>query len=189
MIIGMINSRDKIQYIFLTFLLLTLLRVPSYPSDLYLLPQDSTKALSTLLESIDHSKKSIKIMIYNFTHKKIAKRLKVAAKRGVKVEIVFDQKNSRADKRRSMLYFLAKYKNIFIYKLKGRYIKEQKRYGIMHLKSAVFDHRRVIFGSANWTYSAFGKNYEMLYVEDNYARAKKFEKFFEKLKRESVPFR
>ena len=59
----------------------------------------------------------------------------------------------------------------------------------MHMKSAVFDHRRVIFGSANWTYSAFGKNYEMLYVENDYAKAKQFEKYFEMMKKKSKPFR
>jgi phosphatidylserine/phosphatidylglycerophosphate/cardiolipin synthase-like enzyme len=174
---------------FLALLLLTFVRVPLNASELYLLPEDSQKALSAILKSIDHSQKSIRIMIYNFTHKKIAKRLKNAAKRGVKVEIIFDQKNSRSDKRRSMLYFLAKYKNIFVYKLKGKYIKQQDRFGIMHMKSAVFDHRHVIFGSANWTYSAFGKNYEMLYEDDDYAKAKKLEKNFEKMKKASIPFR
>jgi len=174
---------------FLTLLLLTFVRVSLNASELYLLPQDSSKALSAILKSIDHSHKSIRIMIYNFTHKKIAKRLKIAAKRGVRVEIIFDQKNGREDKRRSMLYYLAKYKNIFIYKLKGKYIKSGDRYGIMHMKSAIFDHRRVIFGSANWTYSAFGKNYEMLYVEDDYAKAKQFEKYFEMMKKKSKPFR
>ncbi len=177
------------QYMFLTLLLLTFVRVSLNASELYLLPEDSQKALSAVLKSIDHSQKSIRIMIYNFTHKKIAKRLKSAAKRGVKVEIIFDQKNAKADKRRSMLYFLAKYKNIFVYKLKGKYIDAQKRYGIMHMKSAVFDHRRVLFGSANWTYSAFGKNYEILYLEDDYAKAKKFERYFENMKKLSRPFR
>ncbi len=59
----------------------------------------------------------------------------------------------------------------------------------MHMKSAVFDHRRVLFGSANWTYSAFGKNYEILYLEDDYAKAKKFERYFENMKKLSRPFR
>jgi len=158
-------------------------------SQLYLLPRDSDDALSSILQSIDHSKKSIKIMIYNFTHKKIANRLKIAAKRGVKVQIIFDKATVISQKRRTMFYYLAKYKNISIYKLKGKRIKQQKRNGIMHLKTAIFDHKRVIFGSANWTYSAFGKNYEFLYVEDDYALGKKFTIYFEDLKQKSEPFR
>ncbi len=177
-------------HIFLAVLLaLTLTRVPARAGELFLLPEQSDEALSALLKSIDHSKNSIKITIYNFTHKKIAKRLKAAARRGVKIEIIFDAKSARIDKRRSMLYYLAKYKNISVSKLHGRYIRKQKRYGIMHMKGAVFDHRRILFGSANWTYSAFGKNYEMLYVADDYALAKKFEKAFARYCRESTPFR
>ncbi len=172
-------------------LLLTMLIVSNAAleaSTLYMLPQQSEEALSCLVKSIDHSKKSIKITIYNFTHKKIAKRLKAAAKRGVRVEIIFDAKSNTAMRRSSMLYYLAKYRNISVYKLRGKYIKKHDRYGIMHLKAALFDHRRICFGSANWTYSAFGKNYEMLYVDDDYAKAKQFERYFEKLKRMSEPF-
>ncbi len=162
---------------------------PLWGAELYLLPQDNRKALSAIVKSIDHSKKSIKIMMYNFTHKKIAKRLKAAAKRGVKVEIIFDRHSALENKKRSMLYFLAKYKNIFVYKLKGKYIRAQDRYGIMHLKSAIFDHRRIVFGSANWTYSAFGANYEVLYVDDDYAKAKRLERYFAHLKQIAEPFR
>ena len=174
---------------FILLCTLALMRVSLFAGELYMLPEQSEEALSTLIKSIDHSKKSIKITIYNFTHKKIAKRLKAAAARGVHVEIIFDEESARRDRRHSMLYYLAKYKNIDIRKLRGRYIRRQHRYGIMHIKGAVFDHRRIVFGSANWTYSAFGKNYEMLYVADDYALAKKFEKAFARYRRESTPFR
>ncbi len=171
------------------FVMALFIRLPIFSSELFLLPQDSEQALSAILRSIDNSKKSIKITIYNFTHKKIANRLKTAAKRGVRIEIIFDAKSTRSDRRRSMFYYLAKYKNISVYKLKGKLIKKQNRHGIMHLKSALFDHKKVIFGSANWTYSAFGKNYEMIYVENNYAIAKRFEKYFKKLKEKSKVFK
>ncbi len=171
------------------FVMALFIRLSAFASELFFLPQDSEQALSTILKSIDSSKKSIKITIYNFTHKKIANRLKTAAKRGVRVEIIFDAKSASRDRRRSMFYYLAKYKNISVYKLKGKLIKKQNRYAIMHLKSALFDHKRVIFGSANWTYSAFGKNYEMLYVDDDYAKAKRFDKYFDELKKLSRPFK
>jgi len=173
--------------VILAFLTLSPLRLGA--GSLYLLPQQSDAALSEILKSIDHSKKSIKITIYNFTHKKIAKRLKAAAKRGVHIEIIFDAKSASEQKRRSMLYYLAKYRNISVYRLRGGYIKRAHRYAIMHLKGALFDRKKLIFGSANWTYSAFGKNYEMLYSLEDYGMAKQFEKYFGQLKRESKPFR
>ena len=88
-----------------------------------------------------------------------------------------------------MLGYLAKYKNITIYKLKGKRSKNRKYYGIMHLKVALFDHNRIIFGSANWSRSAFGKNYELLYFSKDYKIAKKFEKFFEQMKKDSKLFK
>ena len=52
--------------------------------------------------------------------------------------------------------------------------KNKKYSGIMHIKMAVIDKKIVIFGSANWTYSAFSKNYETLFVSKDYAMAKKY---------------
>jgi phosphatidylserine/phosphatidylglycerophosphate/cardiolipin synthase-like enzyme len=157
--------------------------------EFYLLPQDAKSALKAIISNIDQSKKSIKITIYNFTHKKIAKRLKSAAKRGVKVEIIFDERSAKKDKKRSMLYYLAKYKNITLYKLRGKISKNRKYYGIMHLKVALFDHNRILFGSANWSKSAFGKNYELIYITKDYKVTEKFNKYFEKLKKEATIFK
>ncbi len=175
--------------IFLLYIFIAFCNSTLFASEFYVLPKESEKALSSILKSIDHSNQSIKITMYNFTHKKIANRLKNAAKRGVKVEIIFDYKSVHSKKRRSMLYYLAKYKNISVYTLKGHYLKKQKRYAIMHLKMALFDKKRVIFGSANWTYSAFGKNFEMLYVIDDYKIAKKYDKYFQRLMLKSHKFK
>lgn len=152
---------------------------------LFLLPQENEKALQSILDNFDLAKNSIKISIYNFTHKQIAKRLKKAAKRGVKVEIIFDEGSSIQQKEKSMLYYLAKYKNITVYQLKGKPSKRSRYDGIMHMKTAVIDNKVIIFGSANWSYSAFSKNYELLYVTKNYALAKKFLKFFDTMKQQS----
>ena len=77
-----------------------------------------------------------------------------------------------------MLYYLAKYKNIQVYKLKGKLAKSKKYHGIMHMKMALIDRKTVIFGSANWTYSAFSNNYELLYINEHKEIAKKCEKYF-----------
>jgi phosphatidylserine/phosphatidylglycerophosphate/cardiolipin synthase-like enzyme len=88
-----------------------------------------------------------------------------------------------------MLYYLAKYKNITVYKLKGKLSKNKNYYGIMHLKTVLFDHDKILFGSANWSYSAFSKNYELLYIVKDYKIAKKFEHFFEEIKQRSTIFK
>jgi phosphatidylserine/phosphatidylglycerophosphate/cardiolipin synthase-like enzyme len=185
---------QKISYLF-SILLITLLLIKpiSISADtknkFYLLPQDNKIALNALYKHIDLAKSSIKISIYTFTHKKIAKHLKKAASRGVKIEIIFDNKQIKSKKAKSMIYYLSKYKNIQSYKLKGLRSKNKKYYGIMHIKMALIDEKITIFGSANWTKTAFTKNYETLMIAKDYALAKKFSKFFDTQKAKAKLFR
>ncbi len=182
----------RLTYLFA--LMLFLLSTSAYADisskeQFFLLPKEKEKALTSLCKKIDLAASSIHISIYSFTHKKIAKKLKNAAKRGVKIEIIFDEKSTKSKQGKSMLPFLAKYKNITVYRLKGKLAKNRKYHGIMHMKMAVIDNKTVIFGSANWTYSAFSNNYELLYITRNYAIAKKFEKYFKDLKQSSTLYR
>ena len=181
------KKKFNIFYLILVFVSLSM--PITAKENFYLLPKDADLALKSIINNIDQSKKSIKITIYSFTHKKLAKRLQSAARRGVKVEIIFDEKSAKTQKKKSMLYYLAKYKNITIYKLKGKISHNRKYHGIMHLKTALFDHNRILFGSANWSYSAFSKNYELLYFTKDYAIAKKLEHFFEEMKKKSIIFK
>ncbi len=176
----------------LLFSLLTTLsplRAASTEGKLFLLPEQKEQALKAVLKAFDLAKHSIKITIYNFTHKKIANSLKHAARRGVKIEIIFDSATAKEQKSISMLYYLAKYRNITVYKLRGRPSRKGDYYGKMHIKAAVIDDKNVLFGSANWSYSAFGINYELLYIKRDYALAKKMNRYFMMLKKESTPFR
>ncbi len=148
--------------------------------EIYILPYETKPALNTLLKSIDLSKNQIDLAIYSFTNHKIAKHLKNAAKRGVKIRIIFDRESNLYNKR-SQLRYLAKYKNIKTYVVLGKPFKKKDSYGKMHMKLMIIDNKRVILGSANYSYSAFGKNYEILYIKDDYKIAKKCEKYFERI--------
>ncbi len=161
----------------------------SVNENFFLLPNENINALAAINKKIDTASSTISISIYSFTHKKIAKKLRNAAKRGVKIEIIFDAKSTKNKQGKSMLPYLAKYNNIIVYKLKGKRAKSKKYSGIMHMKMAVIDHKTVIFGSANWTYSAFSNNYELLYITRNYAIAKKFERYFDILKKRATRYR
>ncbi len=161
----------------------------SAKDNLFLLPQENDQALKAIFKNFDHAKISIKIAMYNFTHKKIAKKLKNIAKKGVKIEIIFDKSSSELKKDKSMLGYLAKYKNITIYQLKGKLSKNRKYYGKMHIKAAIIDNKIVIFGSANWSKSAFSNNYELVYILKDYAIAKKMSSYFEKMKKEATIYK
>ncbi len=158
-------------------LLLSMVAIFLLGNELYFLPFEAHKAQKKLLFWIDNAKNSIDIAIYSFTNKTIAKHLKNAAKRGVKIRIVADYKQNLKS-RYSQIGYLAKYKNIDIHLLQGKYVKRGEYYGKMHMKLAIIDYKRLIFGSANWSYSAFRSNYELLYFLEEYAKAKKAKKYF-----------
>jgi phosphatidylserine/phosphatidylglycerophosphate/cardiolipin synthase-like enzyme len=105
-----------------------------------------------IIEKINHSKKLIKIAIYDFTARKIAAALVAAQKRQVMVKIVADfQKSAEPD---SLISFL-KENGLAIHLKKGL-----GKNGIMHNKFAIFDDQEVFTGSYNWTNSAEYWNWE-----------------------------
>ncbi|BCD60802.1 MULTISPECIES: phospholipase D-like domain-containing protein [unclassified Nitratiruptor] len=169
------------------FLIILFLGLSLYAQSLYLLPFEAKAAKTELLQKIDHANHEIAVAIYSFTHKTIAKHLKNAAKRGVHVLIIADEEQNRNNPY-SQIGCLQKYKNIEVFTLKGRYNKKREYYGKMHMKLAIIDNKWLIFGSANWSYSAFGKNYETLYFVKDYAMAKKAKKMFARMLRKAKPY-
>ncbi len=161
--------------------------LPLFAQELYFMPYQAKPALKRLLRQIDQSHHSIWIAIYSFTNKTIAKRLKNAAKRGVHVTIVADEEQNRNNPY-SQIGYLAKYRHIDIYTIKGRYNKKREYYGKMHMKLAIFDNNWVVFGSANWSYSAFSKNYELIYFTKSFALAKKSKEAIKRMLREAKPY-
>ncbi len=134
---------------------------------IYLLPEESKEAFEKIESLIGDSKRSIDIAVYNFEYKKIAKLLKKAAKRGVRVNILFDasklkNKNSRFD-------YLCDEKNI-----ECQVVKERKQ----HMKIILFDEKNLLLGSANLTKESFSENLELIYITDKDSSVKKIKNFF-----------
>ncbi len=183
--------KKKLHFLNILLILFTLsLPVSALDKEsFFLLPKEKESALKEIIKHIDLAKKNINIAIYTFTNKIIAKRLKNAAARGVKIEIIFDDKSTRKKSSRSKIYYLTKYKNIKTYRLKGKLSKNRKYNGIMHMKVAIIDNKYTISGSANWSNSAFSINYEVLSIRKNYAIAQKFNKYFQELKKKATLYR
>ncbi len=150
------------------------------------MPFEAHTAKSQFLHWIDQARSSIDVAMYSFTNKSIAKRLKNAARRGVHIRIIFD--HDQIKDRYSKLRYLAKYRNIEIFTLRGKYAKRGEYYGKMHIKMGIFDNKRVTFGSANWTNSAFSRNFEVIYFTKDFALAKKAKRGFERLLRLATPY-
>ena len=171
----------------IVYLIFTLILLSSFinaQDRLFLMPDESKAALKEISKSIKSAKKNIKIAIYSFTRKDIAKDLKKAAKKGIKIEALFDKKSNKKDKK-SIYKNLASYKNIDIYLLSGLKSKSGKHRGKLHQKLMLIDDKIAIFGSANWSYSAFSINYENLFVTTNRQIVKKFVEYFNNIKKKA----
>lgn len=167
----------------LKIMLMFIWTINIYANTMYFMPQDGKKAIKDITVSLSKAKKKISIAIYSFTNKKIAKALKKAAKKNIKIDIIFD---SSALKGKSRLKYLAKYKNISTYTLKGKKKmtkKANKWYGKMHSKYIIIDDTKLFFGSANYSYSAFNASYETLYANEDKVLIRQFINNFDTMKK------
>lgn len=153
---------------------------------IYLMPYEQKEALSNLIQVIKHASHSIDIAIYSFTNREIAKALRDASSRGVKINIIYDmgQKNTN----NSTIGYLEKFQNIHTCLLEGNPAKNGKYNGIMHHKMIIVDNEIIGLGSANWSKNAFENNYESLYFTDQQDVIKKANVYYQKMLASCVPF-
>ena len=159
-------------------LIILVISVILFSEEVYFMPYDGRKAENRLINLFTHAKHDIKIIMYSFTNKRIARALKIASTHNVNIEIIADEKEAKY--KRSVILNLAAIKKINIRLLHGLPYKS-KKFGKLHVKAAIIDDKVLITGSANYTYSAFYKNYEYIIIHKDYNLIKKFDKFFKKL--------
>lgn len=147
-------------------LIFIIFNITIFADSIYFMPKQANKAMKNLIDEIKKAKKEVKIAIYSFTNREISKAIRDSAKNGVKYKIIFDYEGNINDNY-SQIGYLAKLKNIEVCLLKGEENKNKKYYGKMHNKLAVIDNKTIIFGSANWSKSAFESNYETLVISNN----------------------
>ncbi|MBI2345273.1 DUF1669 domain-containing protein [Candidatus Dependentiae bacterium] len=141
-----------------------------------------------LIQLIENEKEHIKVAMYMFTDKDIAKKLIEARKRGVRIEAVVDSStmnssHSVADKLRD--------KSISVMQCKTRAF-----YSSMHMKCWMFQSTRlndkysyqpsIYSGSCNCTYNGAYRNKEMMILCFGKGVFDKCAKNFKELKQESV---
>ncbi len=166
--------------------LILLLSCFVFAKEVYFMPMEGKKAENEIFYTFTHAHKTIKIIMYTFTNRKIAKALKIASKHNVKIYIIADEKEAKFN--RSVIPNLAVIKNIKVYILHGNRYKHGG-FGKLHAKVSIIDNKTLITGSANYTYSAFYKNYEYVIFHKNTALINEFNKFFDYLKSKAKPYR
>jgi phosphatidylserine/phosphatidylglycerophosphate/cardiolipin synthase-like enzyme len=133
---------------------------------------DGDRIADRIVAAINHSKKSVRISMYDLTEPAITAALEAAQRRGVEVRIVADERQSHEP--HSEVPYLAAH---------GIPVRLSRGYkgnrSIMHNKFAVFDGQLVETGSFNWTTSADQFNFEnALFISDP-AVAARYEDEFE----------
>jgi len=168
-------------------LILMFISIFAFANEVFFMPFEGKKAENRLYYLFTHAHKNIKIIMYSFTNKKLSHALKIASKHNVKITIIADKKESKFH--RSVIPNLAAIKNIKIYLLSGNRYSHSKDRGKLHAKVSIIDGKILVTGSANYTYSAFYKNYEYIILNNNNNLITKFEKFFNILKEKATPYR
>ena len=131
----------------------------------YFFPKQADEAKDKIVELIASSKDSIKISMYNFSYKKFAKELAQASKKGVKIQVILDEKKVKED---NDIYKYLKDNDIEI-------IISKKK---LHTKIAIFDNKVALIGSVNWTKESFEENYESMLISNNKEIISDIDNFF-----------
>ncbi len=166
--------------LFITLIIVT------FAQEVYFMPSNASKAHKKFIYLLTHAHSHIDMVIYTFTDRKIAKALKIAAAKGVKITIIADKKESKY--KYSQIPKLAAIKKIKVYLLSGKRYKNGDR-AKLHAKITIIDSKTLVIGSANYSYSAFFKNYEYLIIEKDKNLINKFENFYKTLKSKATPYR
>ena len=151
----MFKSKFKV-FFFIVFFTSTLFanEVNLKQNHVYFFPKQADEAKDKIVELIANSKDTIKISMYNFSYKKFAKELVEASKKGVKIQVILDEKKVEED---DEIYKYLKKNDIKI-------IISKKK---LHTKIAIFDNKIALIGSLNWTKESFEENYESLLMSNN----------------------
>ncbi|MDR0664594.1 MAG: phospholipase D-like domain-containing protein [Helicobacteraceae bacterium] len=155
----------------------------------YVAPKEGARAEAAIVSQIGKAENEIIIAMYSFTNGSIANALKAAAKRGVAVTIVIDEKNLRGNLKDSKAGELAKLRNVEVKIASGNKAKNGDYYGIMHLKVGVLDEKISVYGSANWTNSAFNVNHEIIFIDDDPKLAKEIKGYLEPIVKNAKAYR
>ncbi|MCH9613228.1 MAG: Cardiolipin synthase A [Chlamydiia bacterium] len=119
-----------------------------YEDAFYLLPNKA--AITPLVETLDGAKKSLEIAMFTFTHPELIEAVCKAHLRGVKVVVHLSKNHSRKAEK--------------AFEEAGICMKYPLENVLCHHKWALIDKEILIFGSANWTKSAFTRNEDYFYI-------------------------
>ena len=136
-------------------------------SEAYFTP--SLDCENKIIQLIKKSTETIDVAVYAINNDAIVDALKKAHERGVKIRVLTDR--VQAGQKTSKVSELEKF---------GIPVIRHKKYRLQHDKFAIFDSKKVVTGSYNWTNSASRHNAENCFFFTN-TNTEKYVKHFENL--------
>lgn len=131
-------------------------RIGGQEVEVSFVPED-TESLQRLLSLINTAKKSVKIAMFTWTRRDLAEAVIQAKDRGLDVEVVLDNQQSKGDSGK-----------IFrMLKENGVNVRLSRGPGLLHHKFLYIDGDLLVNGSANWTSAAFKKNEDVYVILHN----------------------
>ena len=154
----------------------------SYSNDqirIWKLPETGKEALDTLRSLLSSAKKTIRVAMFTFSHKELAKELIDAHARGIDVQVALDHYTREGSSKEIADLLLAH----------GIPLLISQGAHLLHHKWVLIDGKTLVTGSANWTKSAFKKNKDLLFVIDPLDTTQKhaMKRIWQAVKTESLP--
>ncbi len=137
------------------------------------MPYEGRICIKSLLQDLKNAKEKICIASYWVTHEDIIIALKIARKRNVLVEIIFDKSTPGS----SILQ--QEFQNNGI-----KFTESEIDSALMHHKFIIVDNTITWLGSANLTWTAFSQNYENMVRIESSEIAWQYYKDFKNLTKE-----
>ena len=136
-------------------------------------PEESIK--ESLLKEMGSATSTLELAIHEITSLDLAQALLKAKQRGVKVRIIADSKQAKV--KSSQITYLIR-QGIVVKVVGG------KEKGMMNHRFAIFDGKRVVTGSFDWTDVSAKWNYENVLILSDSEVVASYQKEFERLWRE-----
>ncbi len=132
---------------FILFLFIAV--IPAKAEEISVFFTPSSACEDNIIAHIDDSQQKIDVAVYAINNDAIVESLIKAHQRGIAIRILTDR--TQAGQKSSKVKVLEK---------AGIPLKRHRRHKIQHDKFAVFDEKKAVTGSFNWTNSASRKNAE-----------------------------
>jgi len=122
--------------------------------EIFSLPEIQKRSLHKILHCIDNAQSSIQVSMFTFTHPDILASLLAAHSRGIDIKVCIDSYSARGASKKVFEILTAAAIDVSL----------GTRGKLLHNKWCIIDKKILIFGSTNWTSSAFSKNDDCIVI-------------------------